>query len=114
MRSGLLRERVVFQTKTEVSDGMGSGGTETWSDTLSGVPAAVWPMRGDELVDNMKLEQRIDYRIRTRWDSAINSAMRIKWIDHQGTTHYLDIVDGPRNTQGTYRMLEMLAEEKDA
>jgi head-tail adaptor len=46
MRAGNLRERVTFQTKTEVSDGISAGGTETWTDTLTGVPAAIWPLKG--------------------------------------------------------------------
>jgi head-tail adaptor len=48
MRAGNLRERVTFQTKTEVSDGISAGGTETWTDTLTGVPAAIWPLKGDQ------------------------------------------------------------------
>lgn len=114
MRSGSLKERVDFETKTETSDGMSAGGTETWSATLSDVPAAIWPLKAAEVIDNMKLEQRIDYRVRVRYDSSITSAMRIKWIDLQGTTRYLDIIDGPRPLGGAYREIELFARELDA
>ena len=114
MRSGTLRERVVFQTKTEVSDGMSAGGTETWTDTLTDVPASLWPLGGSEVVDAMKLEQRIDYRMRVRYQSQINSAMRIKWTNLQGTVRYLDIVSGPRDLGSNSKELEMFVRDLDA
>lgn len=114
MRSGGLRERVTFQTKTEASDGLGAGGTETWADTLVSVPASIWPLRGSEVLDAMKLEQRIDYRVRVRYQSEITSAMRIKWTNLQGTVRYLDIIDGPRDLRSNNRELEMLARDLDA
>ena len=114
MRAGTLRERVTFQTKTETSDGMGAGGTATWADTLTSVPASIWHMKGSEIVDNMKLEQRIDYRVRVRYQSEITSAMRIKWTNLQGTVRYLDIIEGPRDLRSNSRELEMLTRDLDA
>ena len=114
MNSGSLRERLTFQTKTEATDGMGAGGTATWADTLTGVPASVWPIKGTEVIDSLKLEQRIDYRVRVRYQSEINSAMRIKWTNLQGTIRYLDIIDGPRDLRSNSRELEMLVRDLDA
>lgn len=105
MRSSNLRERVTFQTKTEASDGMGAGGTATWTDTLTGVPAAVWPLRSGELIENQKIEHQITHRVRVRYQSAMNTNMRIKW-----GSRYMDIISmidiGSRNKE-----FEILTEE---
>jgi SPP1 family predicted phage head-tail adaptor len=113
MRSGTLNERVAFQTMTQVSDGMGSAGTETWSDTVTGVPAAFWPLNATEAIENEKLTHRIDWRVRTRFDSRIKAGMRIKWVDRfTNSTHYLDILS-MRNLGGKYHEIEIFATELD-
>jgi SPP1 family predicted phage head-tail adaptor len=105
MRAGNLRERVTFQTKTEVSDGISAGGTETWTDTLTGVPAAIWPLKGDQAIDAMKLEHTVTHRVRVRYQSAITADMRIEW-----GSRYLDII-AMINLNERNRELEIIAEE---
>ena len=110
MRAGNLRERVTFQTKTEVSDGISAGGTETWTDTLTGVPAAIWPLKGDQAIDATKLEHTVTHRVRVRYQSAITADMRISYTDLQGNAHTLDIIS-LITPAGRYNEMEMLVEE---
>ena len=113
MRSGTLNEVITFQESTQVSDGMGSAGTVTWSDSITDVYAAVWPLNASEAIETEKLSHRIDYRVRVRFDGDIKPNMRIKWVDRfVGDTHYLEILS-MRNLGGNYRELEMLTTELD-
>ena len=105
MRSSNLRERITFQTKTEATDGMGAGGTATYTDTLSDVPAVVWPLRSGELIDNQKIEHQITHRIRVRYQDVMTSSMRIKW-----GSRYMDIIS-MMDLGSRRREFEILAEE---
>lgn len=82
MRSGDLRHKIIIQEKTGVSDGLG-GEIYTWSD-LYPTRASIWPMKASETLDAMKLELKVDHRIRIRHPRTINitADMRVKWLDH--------------------------------
>ena len=82
IRSGDLKHSITIQERTQTADGLG-GFTDTWS-TLYPTRAAIWPMKATEVVDAMKLEHRVDHKIRIRHPRAfeIKADMRVKWFDH--------------------------------
>ena len=82
IRSGDLRHAITIEEKTQTADGMG-GFTETWS-RLYPTRAAIWPMKANEVLDNLKLELQVNHRIRIRHPRAfeIKADMRVKWFDH--------------------------------
>ena len=77
-RIGAMDKEITFQTGALSSDGMGAGGTTTWSDTLT-CWAAIWPLRGSEAVDNLKTEHSVTHKIRCWYSSSINAKQRIKY-----------------------------------
>ena len=112
MRSGELRHKIIIQKRTATADGLG-GFTETWSD-LYPCRAAIWPMRANERLDAMKLEHRVDHRIRIRHPRMIDitADMRIKWRDHiTDADKYFEIV-GITNPDKRNFMLELLCTEE--
>lgn len=78
MRAGLLRHKIVFQTRSEVSDGLGYGGDVSWADTLT-LRASIWPKKADESVGSGRVKQTTFYIIRVRYSGSIDSSMRIKY-----------------------------------
>jgi SPP1 family predicted phage head-tail adaptor len=103
MRSGLLRHKIIFQTATDTSDGMG-GFTQSWSDTYTCF-AAIWPLRSNERLEAMKMESKITHKIRMRYQPGITSSMRIKF----GSRYFQ--ISAPINPDERNRELEILAEE---
>jgi len=85
MRAGTLRHKITFQTATDTSDNMG-GYTQAWTDTYDCF-AAIWPLKGTEALEAMKLEHAVTHRIRIRYRSGITADMRIKF-----GSRYFDIV----------------------
>lgn len=110
IRAGLMRHKLIFQTKAETSDGFGAGGTETWSDTLT-IKAELWKISGSERVEAARSKQNSIYRWHCRYYSVIVPKMRIKWTDRKNVTHYQEIL--AVNPLGNRIMdIEILAEEK--
>lgn len=108
--AGKLRHYLTFQTRSETSDGMGAGGTASWSDTLSDWPAERWSIGGAERVEAARNRQNRMHRWHCRYNAGIIPSMRIKWVD-AGTTHYQEIL--AVNPIGNQNLeLEILAEEK--
>ena len=109
MRSGQLRHTLVFQTKTEVSDGTGPGGSVTWTDTLT-TKAEKWSVSGKERVQAARNKQDTLYRWHLRYNEDIVPSMRIKWV-HCNVTHYQEVISVvPLGNK--MRELEVIAEEK--
>ena len=112
MRSGDLRHLIVIQERTGTTDSMG-GYTDSWSD-LYPCRAAIWPVRATEQLDAMKLELKVDHRIRIRHPRLMNitADMRIKWRDHiTDEDKYFKIV-GIINPDKRNIMLELLCVEE--
>lgn len=108
MRAGQLRHTIAIQERTPTADGMG-GFTETWA-TVSGmgsVRAAVWPVRGDEKLDAMKLEYVEPRKIRIRYRPGITTKNRIYWSDRSKTFNIVSI----NNIDEKNRMLDMVCTE---
>lgn len=107
VRAGQLRERIDFQEKTEASDGLGPGGSETWSNVtgLTSIPAAVWPISAKEHRQQGKLEMEITHQIRVRYNSSIEEKYRIKF-----GTRYFNIVS-KINMEERGVMLDIMARE---
>jgi SPP1 family predicted phage head-tail adaptor len=108
MRAGNLRHIIDIQDTSMVSDGMG-GWVETWATISNGanLRAAIWPLRGSERIEAMKVEVAISHKIRIRYHSGITAEMRIK----HGTRYFnikSIIVPDERNI-----MVDMMAEEID-
>lgn len=109
MRSGQLRHKLVFQTRSEDSDGIGQGGTVSWADTLT-IRAEKWSVSGKERIEAARTKQNTIYRWHLRYNPAIVPSMRIKWVDGS-VTHYQEALSvNPLGNKG--RELEVIAEEK--
>lgn len=70
-----LRHRIKIQVRSQVADGQG-GFQETWADHLS-VWSNIKPVSATERFFSQKLEQNITHKITIRFNSTINSAMRV-------------------------------------
>lgn len=103
MRAGTLRHKITFQSATDVTDNLG-GYTRTWSDTYDCF-AAVWPLKGTEALEAMKLEHKVTHKIRVRYRDNITADMRIKF-----GSRYFDIV-GIINPDERDIMLDIMATE---
>ena len=79
VRAGSLRHKITFEKVTRTSDGMG-GWTEAWA-TDRKAWAAIWPLRGQEQFEAMKLEEKVTHRVRIRYWSGLTTEHRIK--DHE-------------------------------
>lgn len=104
MRAGLLKHRVTIKTPTRVADGMG-GFTVTWTDVAT-VWAAIWPLKGQEKIESMKLEHEITHRIRMRYRSDVTYEDRLLY-----KTRTFRVIDF-RNIDESDVQLEVLAKEE--
>lgn len=103
-RIGDMDKKVTFQTGALTGDGMGAGGTTTWSDTLT-CWAAIWPLRSGESLENLKTELRVTHKIRCWYDSSISADQRVKY-----GSRYFQIVSLINPNEDSIE-LEILAEE---
>ena len=109
IRSGDMRHRLTFQRPTQSSDGLGSGGTISWSDAHT-VWAERWSVAGGERVEAARNKLNSIFRWHMRYHPGIKPDMRIKWVDH-GTTHYQEVTSiNQLGNKGSE--LEVFAEEK--
>lgn len=102
MRAGRLRHTVTLQSKSVSRDAVG-GESITWS-TFATVPAEVQPLSGREYVAMRQAQADVSVRVRLRYLSGVNPAMRVQ----HGSAVYnvLEVIDvGARN-----RELELLCE----
>lgn len=108
MKSGDLRHTIAIQEQTDTADGMG-GFTTAWADVsgMESVRAAIWPVRGNEQMEAMKLELKSTYKIRIRYRAGITSKNRIYWADGSKTFNIIDIT----NPDQKNRMIEFMATE---
>ena len=79
MRAALLRHRIVIQEMSQVSDSMGSF-TTTWNDVVT-TWAAIWPVSAKEHITAAKTEMETTHKIRIRYYTGLDSAMRINFGD---------------------------------
>lgn len=113
VRSGKLQTKFVFQSKTETSNGLGPGGTETWSDTYT-TYGEMWQERGTEALEQKMLQQTVIWsiRIRASMTTRITAAMRIKYYDYLDSAYrYMEIVAPPNYRDN--RMHEIMITAKD-
>lgn len=104
-----LKRKITFQTRSETSDGSGSGGTVTWTDTIS-LWAQKWDVKASERIESARTKQNAIHRWHIRYDTAVTPSMRIKWVDRFSITHYQEIV--AINVLNDTEVMEILAEEK--
>lgn len=74
--AGMLRQQLVIQSLTKVSDDEG-GWTEVWSDVAT-LPAKVEPVSGGEYWQGMKLEAHLTHRATVRYYAGLDATMRAK------------------------------------
>ena len=77
MRAGNLRHSIIFQQLTVANDTWGHS-TETWTDQVNAY-AAIWPLRGVERMEGMKLDNELTHKIRIRYRAGLHPKMRIKF-----------------------------------
>jgi SPP1 family predicted phage head-tail adaptor len=108
MQSGSLKHTISIQEITEGRSGAGAV-TETWANVvgLETLRASIWPIKGIEKLESLKLEHEISHRVRIRYRSGVTSKMRIKF-----GARYLDIIS-PINLDEKNKVLEMICMEKN-
>jgi len=77
MRAGTLRHKIIFQQLTVANDTWGHS-AETWTDQVI-TSAAIWPLRGVERMEGMKLDNENTHKIRIRYNKDVHPKMRIKF-----------------------------------
>lgn len=77
MRAGGLRHKIKFQQLTVANDTWGHS-NETWADQVTCF-AAIWPLRGIERMEGMKLDNEVTHKIRIRYEKDIHPKMRIEF-----------------------------------
>ena len=76
---GDFRHRVIFQKEVKVPDGY-KGHAVTWQDVIT-VWASVDPLSGREYFYAHQIKNAISHRIRIRYRTDVNEAMRIRHGD---------------------------------
>jgi len=104
MRSGELRHRVTIQAKSITQNGFGEP-VETWSDVAT-VWASVQPLAGREYFQAQQIKADITLRIRMRYRSGIQPAMRLLF---ESRVFEIQAVIDPDER---HRELELLCAEK--
>lgn len=77
MPVGQMRERVIIQQESNVSDGMG-GVTLGWS-AVATVWARVAPLRGMEAQQARQVQDVQSYKVTMRYRSDVTPKMRLVW-----------------------------------
>jgi SPP1 family predicted phage head-tail adaptor len=91
MRAGQLKHKITFQQLTVANDTWGHS-NETWTDQVT-TYASIWPVRGVERMEAMKLDNENTHKIRIRYNSVIHPKMRIEYFDHRkSSTRYFNIL----------------------
>lgn len=75
MRTGLMRRMVTIRTNARTPDGMG-GHTETPTD-VTGIPARIDPLEGNEQINAMQTGMQRPHRITLRYRSGLTGATTI-------------------------------------
>jgi len=104
IQSGTLKHRIIFQQKTNVSDGMGSS-YEKWS-TFATRWAAIWPVKAMERIENAQEGQETTHRIKIRYLAGVTAQMRVLYGSR---TFEINSVINPDEAN---RELEILATEE--
>lgn len=104
MRAGRLRHRITLQINEPTADGYG-GQTANWTSTIRGIPAAIEPLNGRELIAAQAVQSDINVKISMRYMTGITAAMRL--LDQDGTVY--DIKAPPINVGGRNRELQIMA-----
>jgi SPP1 family predicted phage head-tail adaptor len=94
MRAGDLRRRVTIQTRDTSRDTYGQQVT-TWTDYMTGVPAAIEPLSGRELVAAQAVFTEVTHLVRVRYSDMLSdpkkvAAMRVVY-QNGGTTRNFNI-----------------------
>ena len=82
-----LRHRITIERKTAGADAWGQP-VETW-ETVSIVPAEVWPLSGREYIAAQAEQAGVTTKITIRYQAGIEPAMR---ITHDGKTYNIRAV----------------------
>ena len=77
MPAGPLRERIAIEQESNVSDGQG-GSTLSWTNVCT-VFARVSPLRGQERLQAMQVQDETVHKITIRFRDDITPKMRVVW-----------------------------------
>jgi SPP1 family predicted phage head-tail adaptor len=106
MRAGQLRNQIEIHRPVETADGLG-GYTRSWVKIANGDAwAQIHGLRGQERIEAMQNDQRLDAIIRMRFRDDIRPEYRIV----HGNQVY-EIVSGPINVDMRNIMIELTVRE---
>jgi SPP1 family predicted phage head-tail adaptor len=78
MRSGKLRHRIIIEEPTSGSANKYNESGTTWP-TLTTVWGEVREMSGKEAFEQAQVQPQITHKVKTRYDSQFNTALRINF-----------------------------------
>ena len=110
MTPGKLRLRLVIQSKTVASDGMGAAGRETWTDTYP-VWGNIEPLSGIEGREAMEMRGEISHEITIRFRKNVTVRNRIKFVDIQNDQTLYYNIRSVLNLDQRNQYLQIRAEE---
>lgn len=87
--AGVLRERVVIQSKTTTADTQG-GRAVAWG-TLATVWAAVTPMRATEVLAAQSIGSQATYAVEMAYRTDVTPSMRVVWTPYRGSSKTLEV-----------------------
>jgi len=89
MRAGLLRHRITIeQPVSSTGGGFGASRKQSFEDYKSAW-AAIWPLRGTELLQAQQMQSEVTTKIRIRYMVGVTPRNRVRLGD---STTYYDIV----------------------
>jgi len=89
MRAGLLRHKIkILEPTSSTGGGFGASRKQDFQEARE-VFAAIWPLRGVELLTAQQLGSEITSRVRIRYTEGVTPKHRLQLED---TTTYYDIV----------------------
>lgn len=109
MQSGELRHRIRFEAETRVDDDHG-GFTRSWTTVVSATFGALWPVKGQELMEGGRTVAVGTHRLRIRYRKPFSSQWRVRDLFNGS---YWAIVSRPIDVGDKHVWLEMFVTETD-
>jgi len=91
MRAGRMRHRVTVQNNAKTQDAAGAK-VDNWTDQFT-VWASIEPLKGEEYLAGRAQAQKVTHRVEMRYRSGVTAEKRLKFVDRESVTRYLEIED---------------------
>ena len=107
MQSGNLTHRIRFEAETRAPDGSGNF-TRSWTTVVSTTFGALWPIKGQEMVEGGRTVGVATHRLRIRFRKPFSAQWRAKDLFNN---RYFSIIGQPIDLRDRHQYLEMMVKE---